>query len=409
VPIDARREDAVSLRIAIVASHPVQYQAPWFRALAARATVTVFFCHRQDRAGQAAAGYGEGFEWDVPLFEGYSHTWLANVARDKNVFHFNGCDTPEIGVRIGDGHFDACIISGWYLKSYIQALFACRRHDVPVLLRGDSQLATARSAVKKLVKYVPYRMMLNSVAGHLYVGEANRRYLAHYGVPADRLFFVPHVVDDRWFAERAARARDSGAVSVVRRALDIPEDAVMVLFVGRFVEQKRPFDFVDAIARAGGKRHVVGVMVGSGPMADAIEARRRDTGAILRMPGFRNQSALSELYAASNVLVLPSDAGETWGLVVNEAMACGTPAIVSDAVGCAADMIRPHTGRVYPVGDVDALANAILEVDELRRTSSNAVARELLELTARYSADAAADATIRAVAHVSASSEAQLA
>jgi len=396
-------------KLAIVASHPIQYQAPWFRALATRTELTVFFCHRQDRGGQAAAGYGIEFEWDTPVIDGYSYVWLENVARHKNVFRFSGCDTPGIGEHIGRGGFDACIISGWYLKSYLQALLACRRHGVPVLLRGDSQLATARSPIRKTVKYVPYRLMLNSVAGHLYVGDANRRYLAHYGVPSERLFFVPHVIDERWFAERAAHARAVGAVSSVRSTLDIPADAAMVLFVGRLVPQKRPLDFVDAIARVGRTRPVVGVMVGSGPLADEVDVRSRQTGANLRLAGFRNQSALPEIYAAADVLALPSDASETWGLVVNEAMACGTPAVVSDAVGCAPDLIRPHTGRVYPVGDVDALAEAIVEVDDLRHTVAGEVARDLLDVTARFSAAAAADATVRAVAQVSTSPEPQLA
>lgn len=397
----------MSFRIAIVASHPIQYQAPWFRALAARTNLTVFFCHRQDRDGQAAAGYGEAFEWDVPVLEGYPYTWLSNVARDQNVFRFNGCDTPEIRERIQNGRFDACIVSGWYLKSYIQAVLACRRSGVPVLLRGDSQLGTARSAVKKTVKYVPYRIMLNSVAGHLYVGEANRRYLAHYGVPASRLFFVPHVVDDRWFAIRAAQARTSGAAMAVRRELEIPDDAAMVLLVGRLVEQKRPFDLVDAMSQVARNRRAVGVMVGSGLLADAIEARSRHAGAPMRLMGFRNQSALPALYAAADMVVLPSSGTETWGLVVNEAMACGTPAVVSDAVGCAPDLIQSNTGRVYPLGNVDALAEAILEVDDLQRTRPEAVQTALTHITARYSAAAAADATLDAVSQVCSSCQEQ--
>ena len=87
------------LRLAIVASHPVQYQAPWYRALARRADLTVFFCHQQDRSGQQGAGYSEGFEWDVPLLDGYRSVWLRNVSPRPGVFAFSGCDTPEIAQR----------------------------------------------------------------------------------------------------------------------------------------------------------------------------------------------------------------------------------------------------------------------------------------------------------------------
>src|SRR5262245_6838929 len=101
-------------RLAIVASHPVQYQAPWFRALAKVADVHVFYCHRQDSAGQAAAGFGVEFEWDIPLLDGYAHTWLKNRAAIPDVSRFSGCDTPDIKTPLQSGRFDACLISGWH-------------------------------------------------------------------------------------------------------------------------------------------------------------------------------------------------------------------------------------------------------------------------------------------------------
>lgn len=391
----------MTARLAVVASHPIQYQAPWFRALASRTDLTVFFCHRQDADGQSAAGYGEPFEWDTPVTEGYPHVWLRNVAKNPNVFRFGGCDTPDVFERIREGRFDACIVSGWYLKSYLQAIRACRWLGVPVLLRGDSQLGTARSALKRAIKYLPYRVLLNSVAGHLYVGEANRRYLVHYGVPDRRLFFVPHVVDDQWFSARALEARSTGATEAVRLKLDIPPDACICLFVGRLMDQKRPLDFVDAIARASRTRHVVGLVAGNGPLRDAVTDRVRESGAPVQLLGFRNQSALPALYTAAQMLVLPSDGRETWGLVVNEAMASGTPAVVSDAVGAACDLIQPDTGAAFPLGDVNALADAILRLDESLRARPDRIQAALRQITSRFSALAAADATLAAVSRVS--------
>ena len=201
----------MSRRIAIVASHPVQYQAPFFQRLAERSDLTVFFCQRHEPALERAAGYADGFSWDVPLTDGYRHEWLLNVAPRPAVDRFSGCDTPNIADRIAERAFDACIVQGWYLKSYVQAILACRRYNVPVLLRGDSQLATTRSTMKRAVKYWPYRVMLNAVAGHLVVGSANHEYLAHYAVPDSKLFDAPHAVNDRWFAARASTARAGGS------------------------------------------------------------------------------------------------------------------------------------------------------------------------------------------------------
>src|SRR5437762_2564689 len=101
-------------RLAIVASHPIQYQAPWFRALARTTHLTVLFCHRQDAHAQGDAGFGVPFDWDVPLLDGYDYRWLENRARKPDVSQRNGCDTPEISTIIGGGNFDACVVSGWY-------------------------------------------------------------------------------------------------------------------------------------------------------------------------------------------------------------------------------------------------------------------------------------------------------
>ena len=101
------------MRLAVVASHPIQYQAPWFRALAKVAELEVFFCHEQDASGQAEAGFGVRFDWDVPLLDGYRYHLLKNVSPRPGVSSFGGCDTPEIAERLssrGAPNFDACII-----------------------------------------------------------------------------------------------------------------------------------------------------------------------------------------------------------------------------------------------------------------------------------------------------------
>jgi glycosyltransferase involved in cell wall biosynthesis len=102
--------------------------------------------------------------------------------------------------------------------------------------------------------------------------------------------------------------------------------------------------------------------------------------------GFCNQSRLPGVYAAADLLVLPSDSTETWGLVVNEAMACGTPCVVSDDCGCAPDMISPGTGRSFRTGDVQALAAAIEAVMD----DPQGLEAALLAKCAAYSTHAAA-------------------
>src|SRR5258708_2766347 len=153
------------MRLGILASHPIQYHAPWFRALAKELDLEVFFAHRPS-AQEQGIGFGGAFQWDVDLLSGYQHRFLENKARDPGVNHFFGCDTsqirdvicgsPDNGEPITDNArrspFDAFIVCGWNLKCYWQAIRACRRNKIPILVRGDSQLDPMQSFLWRAVK-----------------------------------------------------------------------------------------------------------------------------------------------------------------------------------------------------------------------------------------------------------------
>jgi len=362
-------------RIGFLVSHPIQYYTPFFRELARRCDLTVYFAHRQDAAGQGRAGYGVGFDWDVDLLSGYESRFLTNVARAPSTQSFAGCNTPEIADLIAEGRFDAFVVPGWSLRSYWQAVRACRRARVPVMVRGDSQLAGQRGGAVGRVKGVVFPHMLKQFDACLYVGQRNREYLEHYGVPAGRMFFSPHCVDNDAFkrGSDAARAADARAAPGGRRR---------VLFVGRLVESKRPLDVVQAVSRlVSGGLALELVVAGAGELAGGMEEAARAGGVDARFLGFVNQSGLPSVYASSDVVVLPSTAVETWGLVVNEAMACGVPAVVSDAVGCGPDLIEPGiTGALAPLGDVAVLATAVASVLALDIGTTRRALAERMEL-----------------------------
>lgn len=344
-------------RIGFLVSHPIQYYAPIFRELARRCDLTVFFAHRQDAAGQGKAGYGVAFDWDVDLLSGYESRFLNNVARMPSTQAFAGCNTPEIAEIISKGRFDAFVVPGWSLRSYWQAVRACRRARVPVMVRGDSQLAGQRGGAVGKVKGVVFPHMLKQFDACLYVGQRNREYLQHYGVASSRLFFSPHCVDNDAFRQASDAARGAGGGRAGGRRRH-------VLFVGRLVDSKRPMDVVQAVARLRSSGQPVDLVIaGAGELQGSMEEAARAAGLDAQFLGFVNQSRLPSVYASSDVVVLPSIAIETWGLVVNEAMACGVPAVVSDAVGCGPDLIQPGaTGAVAPLGDLPALATSIASV-----------------------------------------------
>ncbi len=349
------------IRVAFVSSHPIQYHAAWFRALANEPQLDfeVLFCHQPDAKDQGR-DFGVSFAWDIPLLDGYRHRFLKNVATRPGLGSFRGLDTPEVAALIKAGNYDAVVVNGWHFKSALQAIRACWKADVPVLVRSDSHLHTPRHPLKKLVKELPYRWFVPRLDGCLPVGQWSSDYFTHFGARAERLFVVPHVVDPMFEREAERAVSQRGAL---RSTWGFGPDDVVFMFAGKFVPKKRPMDFVEALKRAHSTTpNVRGVMVGDGELRPACEQASRSADAPIHFTGFLNQTAIVGALAAADVLVLPSDGGETWGLIVNEAMTCGRPVIVSDHVGSGPDLVTDgDTGFVFPLGNVEAMAGRFIE------------------------------------------------
>jgi len=230
------------------------------------------------------------------------------------------------------------------------------------------------------------------------VGRRAREYVLHYGADPARCFDAPHCVDNRFFASRRDELHANR--TAIRARFGIPQHAVAFLFAGRFIQRKRPATFVRAVAAAAGQAPAVcGLMVGDGPIRGEAEALASETGAPIRFSGFLNQTDMVAAYAACDALIVPSE-WETWGLVVNEAMACGLPAIVTSGVACADDLVIPGvTGEVCAVDAVDQLAAQIV------RLAGDGAYRATLAVNARrrvdaWSVDAAVDGTVNALHRV---------
>jgi glycosyltransferase involved in cell wall biosynthesis len=198
------------------------------------------------------------------------------------------------------------------------------------------------------------------------------------GIPNDRLVLTPYVVDNDWWINQAEKV-DRGEV---RRAWGVPEEAAVILFCAKLQPWKRPLDVLNAFAHA----DVTGshlVFAGEGPLRAELESRATLLGLNGRTHflGFTNQSNLPAVYCGSDLLVLPSEY-EPFGVVVNEAMLCGCPAIVSDRVGAGCDLISAgQNGHIFPCGNVENLAALLREVlsDRERLRRMGEMARHRME------------------------------
>jgi glycosyltransferase involved in cell wall biosynthesis len=383
-------------RLLVFTSHPIQYQVPWFRHIAAagRHTLKVVFSALPDAVEQAQ-GFGGRFAWDIDLKSGYDWCVASSWRLPARVPEFLRRPVHGLGALIRDFRPDAALVMGWHQLSLLQAQWAVRRAGVPLLLRGEAHnLVPRRPAVRRL-----HRWILDGSSAVLSIGERNRAFYLNYGYPDARIFAAPYFVDNDRFAAEAMRLKPERAA--LRARWGIPEDALCLLFAGKLEPKKRPLDLLNALgdAAAGGAR-VHGLIVGSGELAEAAQALAAERRLPVTFAGFLNQSQIPEAYAAADALVLPSDYGETWGLVVNEGMVSGLPAIVSERVGCAHDLVRPgDTGAVVPFADVPALARTLVEwaTDRAGVARMAAQARVHVQQYRIERATAALDAALAAV------------
>jgi len=286
------------------------------------------------------------------------------------------------------------MITGWYSVTLVRALIACRRLGIPTLYRGDSHLLSGPNDWKRPLWNLKTGFLLRQFDGFLSPGQRVNDYLRWYRVAEHRIFRVPHAVDNEMFAATAAPFQQPEARAAARKRFGIAPDAFVPLFVGKLVPSKRPTNIVRAAARL--ERGTSVVFVGSGALEGELRTLAVELGVDLKLVGFLNQTELGEAYAIADCLVLPSDYPETWGLVVNEALATGLPCVVSDAVGCAPDMIRDgESGYVYPLGNVEALAAAFAKV-RWRKAEEHDWGPHCRRIVAEFSYDAMTAGLVRA-------------
>lgn len=354
--------------MALFATHPIQYQVPWYRGMLHEGLDLHVFYSLIPDAEQQAVGFGGKFSWDVPLLDGYPWTLLQQRVPRPSLGRFFGSWSAGIGRALVDLRPDIVLLTGWNQLPLLQALAAAVQLGLPRIVRGESNALRPRRQWT-----IPlHRALLAAYDGFLSIGHANREFYERAGVPPYRIVEGGYFVDNDHIV--ALADRELPRRTAIREGWGIPDGAVCFLFSGKLVAKKRPLDFVEALRRVanqlpGGAVH--GLVAGAGEMEGEVRSVVESLKVPLTLAGFLNQSEIGRAYAAADVLVLPSDWGETWGLVVNEAMLFGRPAIVSDRVGCGPDLVEDgETGFVFPFGEVDALVACMRECfedGELRR------------------------------------------
>jgi glycosyltransferase involved in cell wall biosynthesis len=343
-------------RLGIIVTHPIQYQVPLYRYMAACSTIepVVFFLTEHGLAESFDPGFGRAIKYDVPLLGGYEYQVVPNYSlRPSSPVH-GGPFNPSLPKLIRRSHVDALLVHGYNCVSHWLAYGTAVCSHIPYLLRGEARPdPTDRNSAKLIVKRALIRPLVRRAGACLAIGAENRQFYRSYGAHPDRIFFAPYSADTDRFAESGATGR--ARRSIMLESLGLEPNFPVILFAAKLQPWKRPADVVMAVDRLETSANLI--VIGDGPLRPDMEqlAARRPW---MRTLGFVNQQEIAEWYGATDLFVLPSSR-EPWGVAVNEAMAAGAIPVVSDAVGCAADLVTPDVGWVYPAGDINALSSAI--------------------------------------------------
>lgn len=344
-------------------SHPIQYFAPLYQYLREHGeSIEVWYCSNENVKGHNDKQFATRVQWDIPLLEGYSFRFFNNWSFNPSIYGgFMGLFNPGLLLSLFRAPKSIVVIHGWAYLTHALAIIIARLSGHYVCIRGESpmnQELLNPTWKRRLKKMLLGRVLFSFVSKFLYIGRENYLFYRYMGVADEKLKFVPYAVDNKRFREASVKLKPSKPS--LRDTINIPHQATVILFVGKFIQKKRPFDILAAFGMLGPSNYAL-LMVGDGELRGDMELYIKEQGLQnVYLTGFKNQTELPAYYSVADMLVLCSGRGETWGLVANEAMNFGLPLIVSETVGCAKDLVNPGiNGLLYPEGDIKALASAI--------------------------------------------------
>jgi glycosyltransferase involved in cell wall biosynthesis len=342
-------------KLAIISSHPIQYNAPLFAFLAEKGNfkLRVFYTWGEDAVKpKYDPDFNKVIEWDIPLLEGYSYKFVKNVAKRQGSHHFLGIDNPGLIQDVEQWGADVVWVWGWSFKSHLLAMryFSGK---IPVWFRGDSLSLSRPNGLKSLLRRVFLKWIYSHVDFAFHVGEHNKNYYLENGLDSDQLVLASHAVDnDRFINSRISHTE----IKQFRENIGYAETDFVIQFAGKLEPRKNPF-YLKEIWNYIASPHIKLLIVGNGPLGNELKAVCKNDDRI-RFLDFQNQTQMPKLYQSCNALILPS-VSETWGLAMNEAMASGIPVLASENCGGAIDLLQDDCGFIFPLNNPQLVANTI--------------------------------------------------
>jgi glycosyltransferase involved in cell wall biosynthesis len=358
-----------AFRLGVVFTHPTQHHGPLWKKLSEQSGLSLkvlYLCNENQVSGDRLLG-NSSQPWDVDLTSGYEYEYLKDLSGTVPSQQKKSVISPGLFSRLTRENFDAIFMQSFVNYSYRLTALLCKLRGIPLIMQNDATIMSdgRYSRQRRIAMAILYPWMLNLADYWLSCGDHNEIHLRHYGVSDEKIIRGCHPVDGERF-ERTI-AQNQNEIQRIRQQLAWDENTVIYGFTGKYIDRKNPFEFIEAIAKAHQRDcRIRGVMLGGGDLEPEINKRLATLNGEVINLGFVNQAKIPLYYAAMDVFVSTSWI-DPHPLVISEAMVAGCPPILSDRCGNWGynDTVRHrYNGLVYPCGNSDALAQAMLEMSD---------------------------------------------
>jgi glycosyltransferase involved in cell wall biosynthesis len=340
----------IKKKLAIVTTHPIQYQTPLFKEISYsnKFKVDVYFASKHGyQSKYIDKDFKKKFNWNINLLSGYNYFFSGKSYQNINSFFLS---FKNLNNTLFKKKYDAILIFGWNNIFYLKSFFLAKLNKIPIILRVETNFEDKINFFKKIIKYFILNIFFKYINFFLYIGTLNKKFYLDLRVNKNKLYPSPYAVDNHFFANKQK----------VKVTINKKFKKKIILFVGKFIERKNILEFLNLAILFKNDIRFNFLMVGHGHQIDLCnQLIKNNKLSNIKIAGFKNQIELKEIYKKSFLLIVPSKY-ETWGLVVNEAMASGLPVICSRNCSSSRDLIiNGKTGYVYNLGDLKLVQEII--------------------------------------------------
>jgi glycosyltransferase involved in cell wall biosynthesis len=346
-----RASGAGMLRLAYLTNISTPYRIEMVEAWARlnpRLQITVYYTDSDD----------QGRGWKTRQMQG------VNEHKLRRLVDVRGFGKLNCGLWDLVNHNDLIMIGGFEQLSYLVSAAMAKFRHKPVILLFDgfspARFTTERfwvKGIKRLTAWLADVYFANGTVGRQYLQNILR-------VSENKPIHNQFLSHANHSIEAARKRLAAKSKHEIRAELQIDTGGMVLLSCGYLIRRKRNDLVIEAISRMPHERRPLLLIVGTGPLEEALAEQAKAYRVPVHFVGFKQQEKLADYYFAADALVLASE-DDPWGLVVNEAMSAGLPVLVSDACGASLDLVREGVnGFTFRSGSVADLSRAIGQLEE---------------------------------------------